>query len=254
MVQGSRRLNKLKMLALLDELERRGGAATSLYIPSGLHMSEIEKMLDIVSDSKDIQTDIARISARSATGAVAFWGEQARYLILPPFPFNEKLISSGYDVEPYRLLLQRELTVALIFVRLGAYAIGIFQGERLMSSKLGKGLVHSRHKKGGSSQRRFERNREKQIESFFDRVCVRTRERLEPYMERLDYIVYGGERHTLLSFRKQCRFLSQFDDCVVESLLNVREPGQATLEAAIGDAWSSRVIEWQESAASGVEA
>jgi hypothetical protein len=72
------------------------------------------------------------------------------------------------------------------------------------------------------------------------------REHLEPYLKQLDYVIYGGERHTLLSFRKQCEFLQQLDDRVLSTMLNVREPKQATLEAAITQAWSSEVVEWKE--------
>jgi peptide subunit release factor 1 (eRF1) len=111
---------------------------------------------------------------------------------------------------------------------------------------VGTGLVHSRHRQGGSSAHRFERHREKQIESFFDRVCGHVREHLEPYVKQLDYVIYEGERHTLLSFHKQCEFLQQFDDRVLGTTLHVREPRQTTLEAAIGQAWSSDVIVWEE--------
>jgi hypothetical protein len=58
--------------------------------------------------------------------------------------------------------------------------------------------------------------------------------------------MYGGERHTLLSFRKRCQFLQLLDHRTLETLLNVRNPGQRSLEAAIGEAWSSELIEWTE--------
>ena len=111
---------------------------------------------------------------------------------------------------------------------------------------LGKGLIHSRHRKGGSSQRRFERGREKQMEYFFTRVCNHAREHLEPNLRQLDYVYYGGERHTLLSFRRQCDFLKQVEDRVYPSLLNVREPKQATLLSAVNQVWCSEVIEYKE--------
>jgi hypothetical protein len=72
------------------------------------------------------------------------------------------------------------------------------------------------------------------------------REHLEPHLRQLDYVIYGGEKHTLFSFRKQCAFLQQFNDRTLGTLLNVREPKQATLEAAISQVWSSAVIQWQE--------
>lgn len=195
---------------------------------------------------EEAMSDIDEALARSKTGAVIFWGEQGKYLVLPPFPMKARLFSSGYDVEPLRALLQQELKVALILLRLDAYAIGVFQGETLLSSKVGTGLVHSRHSKGGSSAHRFERHRDKQMEYFFTRVCGHVREHLEPYLKQLDYVIYGGERHTLLSFRKQCEFVQQFDNRTLGTLLNVREPKQATLEAAISQAWSSEVVEWRE--------
>ena len=236
------------MLSLLEELEEAEGPATSLYIPNDLPLPEVEKTLraPLGPGIEEALPDINKAVARSNTGAVIFWGEQGKYLLLPPFPIKERLFSSGYDVEPLRALLQQQLIVALILLRLGAYAVGVFQGETLLSSKVGTGLVHSRHRQGGSSARRFERHREKQIESFFTRVCGHVREHLEPYLKQLDYLIYGGERHTLLSFRKQCEFLQQFDERVLGTTLNVREPKQATLEAAISQAWSSEVVVWEE--------
>ena len=237
------------MLQLLDELEDAESPATSLYIPHDLPASEVEKTLKapLGPGVEEVISDIAEAVGRSKTGTVILWGEQGKYLVVPPFPIKETLFASGYDVEPLRALLQQDLTVALILLRLGAYAVGVFQGEKLVSSKVGTGLVHSRHKKGGSSAHRFERHREKQIEYFFTRVCHHVQERLEPYLQQLDYVIYGGERHTLLSFRKQCHFLQQLDGRTLGTLLNVREPKQAALEAAITQVWSSEVIQWEES-------
>lgn len=248
LILGRRRFTRQGMLRLLDELEAAEGPATSLYIPHDLPAPEVEKTLraPLGPGIEEAMSDIEEAVARSKTGAAIFWGDVAKYLVLPPFPLEEKLFASGYDVEPMRSLLQREPMVALMLLRLGAYAVGVFQGEKLLSSKVGTGLVHSRHRQGGSSAHRFERHREKQIESFFTRVCTHVQERLEPYLRQLDYVIYGGERHTLLSFRKQCQFLQQLDERTLGPLLNVREPRQATLEAAISQAWSSEVIQWEE--------
>jgi hypothetical protein len=90
------------------------------------------------------------------------------------------------------------------------------------------------------------------MEYLFTRVCNHVREHLEPHLQRLDYVIYGGERHTLLEFRKQCEFLQKFDDRTLAALLNVREPRQATLQAAIGQVWSSEVVVWGEGKPSAV--
>ncbi|UCG82684.1 MAG: hypothetical protein JSW38_10925 [Dehalococcoidia bacterium] len=234
------------MLHLLERLDAAGGLAISFYMPPGLADSEIERTLSIVAGTAEALLEITSAAARSETGAVLFWGEEEKSLVLPPFSITEKLFCSSYDVEALRSLLKQELMVALILLRLGAYAIGVFQGDRLVSSKVGTGHIHARHKKGGSSQQRFARGRQKQIEFFFDSVCGRVRERLEPYVGQLDYMVYGGERNTLLSFRRRCEFLKSVNDRVMRRTLNVRTPKQATLEAAIEEVWASEVISWRE--------
>jgi peptide subunit release factor 1 (eRF1) len=246
LVSSRRRLNRVKLLRLLDELEAAPGASVSLYIPPGEPLPGVEKALDIAVGMEEVLPGVQKAVDRSTTGAVILWGEQGKYLVRPPFPVTEKIFTSGCDVEPLRLLLKRDLIVALILLRLGAYAVGVFRGQQRLSSKVGTGHIHARHKKGGSSQRRFERGREKQIEYFFGRVCTRVREQLEPYVNRLDYIVYGGERHTLISFRKQCEFLGKFDGRTLGTTVNVREPKQATLEGAIEEVWSSEVMQWRE--------
>jgi peptide subunit release factor 1 (eRF1) len=228
------------MLRFLNELEIAVGSGVSVYIPPRSSIGEIEEALK----TSPLPSDLAKLAANSKTGAVVFWSEQHRCLILPPFPVVQRLVSTDLNIDPLRSLLEREFTIVLILVRLGSYAIGVFQSEELVSSKVGTGLIHSRHKKGGSSQQRFARYREKQMESFFSRICIYARERLEPYMNRLDYVIYGGERNTLLSFRKQCRFLQLLEDRTLEALFNVRKPGQRTLEAAIGEVWSSEVTEF----------
>ena len=241
------RLDRLKMLGLLNELEAADAKAVTLCLPLGLSSPDIENLLEKAPVPQDAAADIAGLAVASPTGAILFWGSSRRCLILPPFPITEKYVASGYDVESLRSLLKRSFGIALILVRLGAYAIGICQGEKLIVSKTGTGLVHGRHKKGGSSQRRFERHREKQAYYFLERVCGHAQQQLEPYASTLDYLVYGGSRTAILSLRKQCRFLLQFDNRTLPPLLNIPQPRRIVLEAAIGDIWSSSVTEWHDS-------
>src|SRR5258708_1520108 len=55
-------------------------------------------------------------------------------------------------------------TVAVLLVRLGGYAAGVFTGPsaHLAASKVGSRLVHGRSAAGGTSQQRFARRREQQ--------------------------------------------------------------------------------------------
>jgi peptide subunit release factor 1 (eRF1) len=218
----------------------------TLYMPHGLHVAEIEKMLVAAHAEVDIIPGIIEETSKSPMGAVFFCGGEYRMLLKPPFPFKENPVFRGFDVDILRSLLRRDYMIAVLMVRMGMYAVGVFKGEELLTAKAGTGLVHSRHKKGGSSQQRFARHREKQIETFFTRVCGHVREQVEPYLESLDYVRYGGERITINSFRKQCQFVSKLDKYMIEALLSVREPKRATLKEAVEEVWSSRVIEWNE--------
>ncbi len=202
--------------------------------------------METIVDMKTIPEDISKSIADSPTGAILFWGPHHRYLVMPPFPVNEEKVSNTCEIEPLHSLLHKEFLIGLVLVRMGAYGIGVVKGEKLLSSKVGTGLVHARHRQGGSSSHRFERHREKQMETFFTRVCGHAREQLEPYARQLEYVIYGGTRETLLDFRKQCHFLHQFDNRTLDLLLNIREPKQSGLQEAIQEAWSSRVIQWNE--------
>jgi hypothetical protein len=234
------------MLKLLDELDTTPGRAVSLYIAPGVPLPKVEKMLITTPGTQTVFWDVVGEIAKSTTGVVLFWGEYLKYLVMPPFPVEESPVFQGYETGPLRSLIQKDYIIALILVRLGAYAIGVFQGEKLLSSKVGTGLVHARHKKGGSSQHRFERHRDKQIEFFFGNVCSRLQEQVGPYSNRIDYVFYGGERTTIGNFKKQCNYSKNLESHTVETLLNIRKPKQAPLEEAIGIVWTSRVVQWHD--------
>ena len=239
-------LRRTKVLEFLDELEKTPDpAARTAYLPPGLSTPEIEHFLGIASSTQSLPEDLTQVAEHSKTGAVLFWGEARKCLVLPPFPIREMLTFSGYVTDYLRLLLQSDFKIGLILVHLGSYAVGLCQGEKLITSKVGTGLVHGRHRQGGSSQRRFQRRREKQAQEFLDRVCLHARERLETEAKLLDYIIYGGPRQTVLRLQKRCPFLSQFEGRALPPL-EVPALRQKVLETTVVRIWSSGVIEWQE--------
>lgn len=239
------RLPRGRLLRLLDELDAAADTALSIYVRPGERLAQSVQTAIEFADLAEAAPSLDSIVASSATGAALFWGEARRLLVLPPFPLKQSLSTKGYHTGPLRSLLQADYTVALVLLRLGPYAIGVFKGDELLTSKVGARYVHGRHRQGGSSQRRFERGREKQMERLFDEACAVARQRLEPYAGQIDYLLYGGERHTLLAFRQRCAYLSQFRDRTLERTLNIPRPRQATLEAAIRDAWCSEVFLWE---------
>jgi peptide subunit release factor 1 (eRF1) len=232
------------MLGFLDELAVTEGQAISAYFPQGTPQARVGNLLGKVFGVTVMPPGMVEAVDGSEMGAALFWSPPQMYLVLPPFPIVEEYITDGYDVGPLRSLLGQDFLIGLVLVRLGAYSIGVCRGTELIDSKTGTGLVHARHKKGGSSQARFARHREKQIEQFLARVCGHVREHIEPYARSLDYLVYGGARTTILSLRKQCPFVSQFDDRILRMLLDIPEPRKPVLEKAVSTVWSTDVVEW----------
>ena len=237
-------LTKVRLLHLLEELKANSIGVGSLCVPPGSSKAEIEGMMATLLGKETVPEDLPSSLVGSKTGGIVFWGSHHRYLVIPPFPMAKGSFSKTCEIEPLHSLMHQEFLLGLVMVRLGEYGIGVFQGEKLLSSKVGTGLVHARHRQGGSSANRFRRHREKQMETFFTRVCQHAREQLEPYARQLNYVLYGGTRETILDFRKQCHFLHEFDTKTLERLLNIREPKQSGLVEGIQEAWSSRVIQW----------
>ena len=238
------KMSKPRMLRWLEDLKANSIAVGSLCMPAKSSRSEIEGMMHNILDPDIASDEIARYLVESPTGGILFWGPHHRYLVMPPFPVHEERFSRTCEIEPLRSLLLKEFLIGLVLVRMGSYAIAVVRGEKLISSKVGTGLVHARHRQGGSSSHRFERHRDKQAEIFFTRVCGHAREQLEPRLRDLQYLLYGGTRETILDFRKQCHFLHQFDERTLGILLDIRSPKQSGIEEAIQEAWSSRVIRW----------
>lgn len=237
-------LSRQKTFDYLAGLEAASAADRTLYIPPGLFRPKIEELLEAIPEQ--LPANIIELAGSSPTGAALFWSQPRKCLILPPFPVMQESTSAGFNVKPLHSLLERELNIALVLIRLGSYAVGLCHGENLVSSKVGTGLVHARHHQGGSSQGRFARHREKQIEYFMTRVCEHVREQLEPQAQTIDYLVYGGSNTAILLLKKRCSFLEKFDNRNLPPLLDIPDPRKPVLLKAIERVWLSTVIEWRE--------
>lgn len=176
------------------------------------------------------------------TGAAVFWGSRSAVAIAPPFPIEEELRCDGVDVGPMLDLLSREVTVGVVLLRLGRYAVGVVENGRLTASKSDTRYVKSRHRKGGSSQRRFARSRERLVRELYDKVCAVAEDVFRSYGDRIEYLLLGGERQTLLAFTKRCGYVERSGIEVLPRRLDVDRPGKAALEAIHRQVWMSRVV------------
>ena len=100
---------------------------------------------------------------------------------------------------PYRLAalldhVRRDRMVGGLLVRRGGYAVGVFAGRELRSSKVGHGYVQGRTKAGGWSQQRFARRRANQAERTYAAAAEAAYAVLAPVADDLDALVAGGDR------------------------------------------------------------
>lgn len=128
----------------------------------------------------------------------------------PPLPSEDEGTHAGLHTHTLITHAARDRTVGVLLVRLGGHAAGIFEGSRLVASKVDSRYVHGRNKAGGQSQKRFQRRREEQAREARE-AAVRVAERvLLPCADRLDAVVLGGDRRAVDALREDSRLAPLF--------------------------------------------
>ena len=125
----------------------------------------------------------------------------------------------------------RDRRVGVLLVRLGGCACGVFDGPRLVASKVTVRQVHGRSAAGGQSQQRFARRREGQVRVALQASADTAVRVLLPHAASMDAVVVGGER-TAVDAVLADRRLSALVPLVTGRLLDVPDPRQTVLEAS----------------------
>jgi hypothetical protein len=191
---------------------------------------------------RDAREELAKLSADSPTGSVLVVAEGVVMLVAPPFPVEASDEFECVRTAPLAALLGRPRSYSVLLLRLGGFSVGFFRGDTLIDSKTDQRFVKNRNRKGGQSQRRFERIREKQIDELFAKACEAAREKLSPYDAEIEHLFLGGDRGTIAAFRKECAYIGRFGRRLMERVLHVPgDPRRATLERIPREVWSSDV-------------
>jgi Actinobacteria/chloroflexi VLRF1 release factor len=131
------------------------------------------------------------------------------------------------DVLVQHALARRQ--VGVLLVRLGGWAAGVFDGERLISSKVDSRQVQGRTAAGGWSQQRFARRRAGQARvALADAISVAERVLL-PVAATLDGVVTGGDR-TALRTVLAADSLAPLQPLIAPRVLDVPDPRLRVLE------------------------
>lgn len=233
---------------LLDEIDEGDGQMRTLYLrpsevgaPPSLNLSPAGGETGSFA-LRDWIREVLTAVPESETGAAVFWNDDKAWAVLPPFPIEEDRYADGNDASDLEEIYERDVTVGVVLLRMGRYAIGVVRGNELLASKTDTRHVKNRHRAGGSSQRRFMRSRDRLIRELYDEACTVTRRIFEPHLNTLDCVLTGGERQTLNGFLKRCTFFEKSNLPVMKRLLAVERPSHKALEGIHREVWKSRVL------------
>jgi hypothetical protein len=165
-----------------------------------------------------------------ADGAVRIEAAGELITVRPPFGLGH---AGEYEVvrfEPLFEALTADHVVAALLVRLGGYAVGVFDGERLVASKVGSRFVKGRHKKGGSSSGRFRRRREEQARELIEEAAEVAARTLDPWRDRAEFSALGGNRTAVDRVLATNPELGWLAERALPRFFTVRDPRQAVLE------------------------
>jgi hypothetical protein len=176
-------------------------------------------------------------------GSARFELDEAVLTVTPPFGLPHE---GEYDVlraEPLLEALEVEPRVAVVLVRMGGYAVGVLEGERLVASKVGTRFVKGRHKKGGSSSNRFRRRRGEQERELVDAAAAEAARVLGPWRESVEHVALGGDRSAVGRVLESRADLAWVEPLALERFFDVPEPRLRVLEELPYQLYAAKVVE-----------
>lgn len=184
----------------------------------------------------------AHAPVRRTLAGVSFEAADEAIGCLAPFPPVEAPPEvQGFAPESLLAHVRVRRRVGVLLVRLGGAAAGVFDGRELVDSKVETRLVHGRHRKGGSSARRFERRREGQAREALRAAADAAVRVIVPAVAELDAVVLGGDRRALVTVMEDPR-LASVRALAAARVIEVPEPRLDVLRTA-PDRYLATIIE-----------
>ena len=177
---------------------------------------------------------------RYADGAVRVETRGEAFEVRPPFGLAHEAKYDRVYLGPLFDALAADHVVAALLVRLGGYAVGVFDGERLVASKVGSRFVKGRHRKGGSSANRFRRRREEQARALTGEAASAAVRVLAPWRDRVEFAALGGDRAAVAAVLANSE-LRWLEEIALERFFDVPEPRLRVLERLPYDLYAVEV-------------
>jgi len=165
-----------------------------------------------------------------AEGSARFALADATLTVTPPFGLADEAEYDRIVVAPLLDALAKNHVVAAVLVRLGGYAFGVLDGERLIASKVGSRFVKGRHRAGGSSANRFRRRREGQERELLAAAADEASRVLTPWRNQVEHVALGGDRTAVRRMLAERADLSWLEPLVLARFLTTDDPRRRVLE------------------------
>lgn len=172
----------------------------SLYLPSRriaqgskILAEKKERTVGLEAVRANIEDKLDRIKHRSGSLCIFGWSSKGKSIIkqvtiskeVPPL----YVVHRKPYLKPLKDILEIGHEVVVIVMDQKKAKIEVFEGSELVKEIGVSTYLHGRHKKGGWSQQRFQRNRDIQIKHFFDKVNQKV---LSLEQEDIELILLGG--------------------------------------------------------------
>ena len=165
-----------------------------------------------------------------AGGEARIEAEGETIVARPSFGLRHEGEYDQVRVSPLLDEIEEDHLVAALLVRLGGYAVGVFEGEQLVASKVGSRFVKNRHKKGGSSSNRFRRRRVEQVNDLVREAAEVAARVLEPHRQRVEHVALGGDRAAIDAVLAERADLGWLQEQALPRFFTVPEPRLRVLE------------------------
>ena len=235
----------MDLLFQIGSIRSKNENLLTIYLAPGDSLADLYEFERTVNLNKDTTSLVQKI--KSPTGTAIFYDMNKSGMspliaaaAAPPFPIDESkwMLNSAFDIEQLQEILNFEVVIAIVFAHAGETFIGVANKEKIIDYRIVRSSVKGKHKKGGWSQKRFERLIAEDVRNHVEKAREVFEEIMKEYKDKFDIkvIVGAGEQNLVKEITEGCECEILFKG------LNVKIEKHNVDKIRVG-VWSSR---WYE--------